>query len=488
MRCRQMLGTWGRTNRGVALAAGVLLSLLGGCNGFLDPSEVTRGPDSGRLVVPILSSIDPLDEVNPEFGSAEDVKPDDLKVIATDYVIGPTDLITVSIYDLVNQGVETVRSSRVSDTGMLSLPMLSEPLAASGMTEAQLQKMIAQKYKEAALLPNAQVAVTVNEARGRTFWIAGSVTRPQQYAMVETDYRLMQALTTAGGVTFPSEYLYVIRKRSSEKPATRPVSDEKLVVPPQQPATEPTDLAPQTGGSGSLQPVLAMADGAASKAEPAGESTAGNEERFGTVEGKAVLIGADEPKVEEAAPAAAPTLEAVAAQPAQPAYEFGTAASAEEERRIIRVPLQSLQDGDLRYNIVIRPNDLIYVPVPQAGVYYMGGHVAAPGAYNLAGQKISLANAVVAARGLDQLAVPARTDLYRRVAADKQLLVRVDLGKIFAGTQPDIFLKPNDMVLVGTDIYSSFLAALRGAFRITYGFGFLYDRNYAPAQTTRYEN
>jgi hypothetical protein len=27
-----------------------------------------------------------------------------------------------------------------------------------------------------------------------------------------------------------------------------------------------------------------------------------------------------------------------------------------------------------------------------------------------------------------------------------------------------------------------FLAAFRNAFRITYGFGFLYDRNYAPDQ------
>jgi protein involved in polysaccharide export with SLBB domain len=164
-----MVRKWGRTNRGIALAAAVLLTLAGGCNSFLDQSEVTRGPQSGRLVVPVLSSIDPLDEANPEYANAEDVKPADLKVIPTDYVIGPTDLVTVSIFDLVNQGVETMRSSRVTNTGMLSLPMLSEPVVAAGLTEAQLQKTIAQKYKEASLLPNAQVAVTVNEQRQRTY-------------------------------------------------------------------------------------------------------------------------------------------------------------------------------------------------------------------------------------------------------------------------------------------------------------------------------
>ncbi|MGE5609903.1 MAG: polysaccharide biosynthesis/export family protein [Bacillota bacterium] len=492
MRCRQMVGTWGRTSRGVALAAGMLVSLLGGCNSFLDQSEVTRGPKSGRLVVPVLSSIDPLDEANPEFSNAEDVKPEDMKVIPTDYVIGRNDLLTVSVYDLVNQGVETVRSVRVSETGMLSLPLLAEPLAVAGMTEAQLQKSIVQKYKEANLLPNAQVAVTVNEARQRTFWITGSVMRPQQYSMVEADFRLLQALTTAGGATFPTEYLYVIRKRSSEKPTTQPVLDPKLVMPQQQPTTEPTDLAPRAQGPATVRPVLALADEPAAKAQPAAEQAAGNEERFGTVEGKAVLIGADKPKAQEAAAGAevpaTQAVDTVATSATQPAYEFGSTLKADEDQRIIRVPLQALQNGDLRYNIVIRPNDLVYVPVPQTGVYYMGGHVAAPGAFNLAGQKMTLMQAIISARGLDQLAVPSRTDVVRRVGEDKQLFVRVDLGEIFAGTQPDIFLKPNDIVTVGTDIYPSFLAALRGAFRITYGFGFLYDRNYAPAQTTRYES
>jgi protein involved in polysaccharide export with SLBB domain len=261
--------------------------------------------------------------------------------------------------------------------------------------------------------------------------------------------------------------------------------DQKIVAPQQQPATEPTDLTPRVQGTTVARPVLAMADEPAAKAEP----TAGNEERFGTVEGKTVLIGADKAKAEAAAEL--PTTQAVvavAAATTQPAYEFGSMLKADDDQRIIRVPLQSLQNGDLRYNIVIRPNDMIYVPVPQTGVYYMGGHVAAPGAYNLAGQKISLKQAIISARGLDQLAVPSRTDVVRRVADDREIFVRVDLGKIFSGTEPDIFLKPNDTVTVGTDIYPSFLAAIRGAFRITYGFGFLYDRNYAPAQTTRYES
>ena len=109
----------------------------------------------------------------------------------------------------------------------------------------------------------------------------------------------------------------------------------------------------------------------------------------------------------------------------------------------------------------------------------MGGHVVAPGAYNMIpGNKITLMDAVIAARMLDGLAIPARTDLIRRRGNEK-MWVRVDLDKIFAGQQPDIYLKENDNILVGTNGVAPFIAAFRNAFRVTYGFGFLYDRNFA---------
>ena len=59
------------------------------------------------------------------------------------------------------------------------------------------------------------------------------------------------------------------------------------------------------------------------------------------------------------------------------------------------------------------------------------------------------------------------------------MVVRIDLTKIFQFEQPDIYLRPDDQILVGTNAVAPFLAALRGAFRITYGFGFLYDRNFS---------
>jgi hypothetical protein len=54
----------------------------------------------------------------------------------------------------------------------------------------------------------------------------------------------------------------------------------------------------------------------------------------------------------------------------------------------------------------------------------------------------------------------------------------VDLDKIASGTQPDFFIKPNDVINVGTHGISRYMYALKNAFRATYGFGFIYDRNF----------
>ena len=38
---------------------------------------------------------------------------------------------------------------------------------------------------------------------------------------------------------------------------------------------------------------------------------------------------------------------------------------------------------------------------------------------------------------------------------------------------------------VGTNALAPFLAAIRNGFRVTYGFGFLYDKNFADNNRTR---
>jgi hypothetical protein len=241
------------------------------------------------------------------------------------------------------------------------------------------------------------------------------------------------------------------------------------------------------------------ADDIAPATQPAAaeNGTAGGQGRIVIIDGKEVMIE-DGQMTETPADAAAPADDNTAAdamdEPAdqgmadnggddddettQPDFEFNGPEYV-ENTRVIRIPYQPLNDGDLKYNVVIKPFDMIVVPDPVVGEYYMGGHVNVTGVYSLTARKINLKQAVVAARGLDGIAIPSRTEIIRRVGDNKEIFVRVDLDKIFSGTQPDIYLKPNDIVNVGTNFVAPFIAAVRNGFRVTYGFGFLYDRNYA---------
>jgi polysaccharide biosynthesis/export protein len=90
---------------------------------------------------------------------------------------------------------------------------------------------------------------------------------------------------------------------------------------------------------------------------------------------------------------------------------------------------------------------------------------------------VTLKQAVAASGGLDGIAIPRRCDLIRRIG-DTEVTVQVDLQRIFDGSQPDIYLKPNDLVNVGTDAIAPFLAILRNAYRASYGWGFTYDQNF----------
>mgnify|MGYP000648684733 CR=1 FL=1 len=90
----------------------------------------------------------------------------------------------------------------------------------------------------------------------------------------------------------------------------------------------------------------------------------------------------------------------------------------------------------------------------------------------------------VYAGGLGVLAWPKKVEVVRRIGRNSAGLMQeetvlVDLQKIARGQQPDFFIKPNDLINVGTHGTSVFLFRLRNAFRATYGFGFIYDRNFA---------
>jgi polysaccharide export outer membrane protein len=497
-----------RIKRGInILALAAAGALLTGCtahgpfdNGFIDPSEVGRFKKQ-PLLMPILSSLETgIEEPNEEFTNATDVRPDDLVASAVDYIIGPNDSLLVSITDLVGTNVETVKQTRVSESGNISLPLLGQ-VKAEGLTESQLEQEIVDAYRRNNIIQNAQVAVTVQEARARTFSILGQVQRPGQYQILQSDFRILDALVLAGDIPFQGiDNIYVVRRENLGKArsTTGPAGATTLPNDVLAPRSDAGDMGLtravllQTAGRDALAPNTPATRGAAkpgsTRPAPTGALTA--EERYGIVEGKPVLAPnrgtttgtTTTGNIDTLAPATGLGMESRPAttQPAG-AFEFNNPMGGENVR-VIRVPLDELKNGDLKYNIVIRPQDMIMVPNPMTGEYWVAGHVTRVGVYSLTARKITVKEAIDGAGGFDALAIPARTEVIRRIGKDKEVNVLVDMDKVYAGMQPDIYLKPYDHVRVGTNVFAPFIASLRNGFRITYGFGFLYDRNYAPQQ------
>ena len=496
---------------GLAITLGTALMGLAGCTGDNDPKGLIDPTQTGRwkhdpLVVRILDHLDAgVEEPTEEFVNYTDIRQDDLVATTTDYTVGPADLLQVSISDLVGPGVDTVRTIRVTESGNVPLPLLDKPVKVTGLTEQQSQEAIQRAYREAGIIQRAQVSVQVLEQRNRTFSIMGAVQAPGQYAILPADMRLMQALVQARGLQIPDlREMYVIRKDQSHRPGaegaappTRPSSGpgSDILEPRPTETAPPGGTTPGSGGGATpLEPRSDATRAAAQKvallqtggAGAAGQ-TSGEAGSYIIVDGKPVLVGgsnaAGGANVKTSTDGAAATATAGATSDRAPGgrFEFNDLASP-ENARIIRIPLDKLQKGDLKYNIVIKPDDILIVPNPTVGEYYMGGHVGRPGVYSLTNRQITLKQAVVSAGMYDPLAIPERTEIIRRTATNQEVFVRVDLEKVWAGEQPDVFLKPNDVVNVGTTWWASFLTAARGAFRMTYGFGFLYDRNFYDEQ------
>ena len=88
------------------------------------------------------------------------------------------------------------RTVRVNASGVVSLPLIG-PVALAGMTTAQAEALIAQKY-EKDFLQNPQVSLFIKEFTSQRITIEGAVARPGIYPVTGT-LTLLRALALAGG-------------------------------------------------------------------------------------------------------------------------------------------------------------------------------------------------------------------------------------------------------------------------------------------------
>lgn len=481
----------GRLGLQAALAAGGAVGLTGCTNwdSYFDPS-VTGRWEHTTTRVPVLERIATIEDEPDQFVEYSDIRPIDLIPEAEAYRLGAGDSLIISVYDIIVPGTPQTERRVIDQTGYIEFPQLGR-FYVSGLTEDEVRQMIERRAGD--FVDSPLVSVTLESRRQQAFHLTGSVREPGPYGIPASDYRLLEALIAAGGIGETSKYVHVIRQvplRSDvrgQAPAVAPGAG-----PTETPSGEDLlniidDLSGQggtSGGGGSLptrpaerleQPVDAgqpepfvdiietPPPQAVTEVESAGQAFGAS--RWVFLNGQWVL-GSGPTRV------GTPTRGAGG-------DDYLALAGQMVTQRVIRVPVKPLLAGDARYNIVVRPGDIIRVPFPDAGNVYIDGEVNRPGVYQLpTSGRLTLMRAVTAAGGLSGIAIPERVDLVRMVGDDAQAMVMLDLRAITEGTQPDVYLKPDDRINVGTNFWAFPLAVARNGFRMSYGFGFLLDRNF----------
>ncbi|PKL50236.1 MAG: hypothetical protein CVV39_01755 [Planctomycetes bacterium HGW-Planctomycetes-1] len=525
-----------KINIGSLLITSLLITgIFSGCsNDHLDPSQIGRFRPVPAVNV-ILDTLGVAEESASAYEGAEDPRPADVVAYEQDYVFSSGDIIRITIFELLQEGAAYVDNYAVNESGNISIPEIGQ-LQAAELTESQLADEIRQSLSP-GILKNPSVTVSLISSQSRVFTILGDgVSAPNRYGIPRYDFRLLDALATAGSARqFNVSYIYIARRLTGQEHrieqdaglSLRPVEagddfnrsdsmQKEYKLPEEIDDSEMLEvIEPSIIFPGQL--VISSAEMITEKEliDLARPEVIANEKRqnpdiavSNTIpqpqqsntrvewifkDGKwvpvQVGIDAQEPARRDDTVARVPEIPQRREQQVQSKPPFDRQAlpesygwediqSAGVQSRVIRIPKDKLYGGDPRYNIIIKPGDTITVQLDVVGEFYVLGNTNNQGVINLTGRPMTLKMAIAAAGGLGPLAWPKKCEVIRRISENKEAIVMVDLEKIANGSQPDFFIKPNDVINVGTHGVSRWLAVLRNSFRATYGFGFIYDRNF----------
>ncbi len=105
--------------------------------------------------------------------------------------------------------------------------------------------------------------------------------------------------------------------------------------------------------------------------------------------------------------------------------------------------------GDPQWNIWLRAGDIVSVPPAAALSVSVLGAVRSPGVYKLPmGDGASILIAIARAGGLDDRASKGGVQIKRRDPTGEETILKVDLGDILSGKDPDVVLQEGDVVVV----------------------------------------
>jgi polysaccharide export outer membrane protein len=117
-----------------------------------------------------------------------------IAIAAEDVLLGPGDVMKVSVFGNPDLGLET----KISDTGTVSFPLLGD-VSVAGLTPSAAEKKLAGLLQSGGYLRKAEVTIAVSVAQSQQLSVLGYVNRPGRYT-IDGKRMLTDVLALAGGV------------------------------------------------------------------------------------------------------------------------------------------------------------------------------------------------------------------------------------------------------------------------------------------------
>jgi polysaccharide export outer membrane protein len=129
-----------------------------------------------------------------------------------------------------------------------------------------------------------------------------------------------------------------------------------------------------------------------------------------------------------------------------------------------------LMKGNLTLNAPTFAGDVINIPA--SGKVFVGGEVARPGGFPLKGKRLTVTQAIALAEGLKPEAEGTEIKIFRSAGkGNGKETISVNYEEIVKGHADDVYLKENDILVVGKNGLKNFWAGFRDFFRLSLGLG-----------------
>jgi polysaccharide export outer membrane protein len=154
-------------------------------------------------------------------GSANPTAADSTAAPASEYVIGPDDVLHVSVW----KETELSETLPVRSDGRISMPLLND-VQAAGLTPTQLAASLTEKLKK--FVADPRVTVIVTAMNSQKVYVTGEVTHTGSMSLTP-NMTVLQALASAGFTQFANtKGIYVLRVENG-KQVKIPVNYKKLI-------------------------------------------------------------------------------------------------------------------------------------------------------------------------------------------------------------------------------------------------------------------